>query len=264
MQGNTILVTGGTSGIGQALAAELLARGNIVLVTGRSEERLAATRATLPGVHTFLCDQSDLASIERACGEIVAAFPTLNMLINNAGIGLKRNLNNMNAPLAELDVEIRTNLIGPLQLIQQLLPQLKRQPRAMIANVTSGLAFVPMPLKPIYCATKAAMHSYTQSLRVQLARTNVAVIELVPPATDTDFNKGQEDMNTAHLMSPTTFARAAVGGMEAGKAEVLPGLARVLRLLGRINPRATLRRRDGEQMGATGAPAIKGENDEQG
>src|ERR1700761_9469114 len=182
MTRNTILITGGTSGIGYALAAQLLKRKNTVLITGRTEERLAAARQSLPGVHTFVCDQADPAAIARLHAETTQAFPDLNILVNNAGIGRKLNLNDETRPLEDLDREIRTNLTGPIQMVQQFLPQLKRQKAAMIVNVPSGLAFVPLPLKPIYCATKAALHSYTQSLRVQLTHSSIKVVELAPPA----------------------------------------------------------------------------------
>jgi uncharacterized oxidoreductase len=178
---------------------------------------------------------------------VTAAHPDLNVLINNAGIGLKRNLHDTDALLDDLDVEIATNITGPIQLIARFLPHLKRQPSATIVNVTSGLAFVPLPLKPVYCATKAAMHSYTQSLRVQLRRTNVRVVELAPPAVDTDFNKGQEDMNSGPRMDATVFARAAIRGLQQGREEITPGLSRMLRLMGRLRPHATLRSAEAEQ-----------------
>jgi uncharacterized oxidoreductase len=249
MSRNTVLITGGTSGIGYALASQLLNRNNTVLITGRTEERLAAARKTLPGVHTFVCDQGDPAAIGRLCADATSAFAGLNVLINNAGIGLKRNLNQVGVPPEDLDREIRINLSGPIQMIQHLLPQLKRQDRAAIVNVTSGLAFVPMPLKPIYCATKAAMHSYTQSLRVQLKHSRVQVVELAPPATKTEFNRGQEEMNTAALMDVGELASAAIRGLERDKDEILPGASPVLRLIGRLNPRATIRRAAAERMG---------------
>lgn len=249
---NTILITGGTGGIGLALAAQFLARGNTVLVTGRTKERLAAVGRTLPGVHPFVCDQSDPAAIERLCAEAVLAFPDLNVLINNAGVGLKLNLNDATRRLADLETEIRTNLIGPIQTVQQLLPHLKQQKAATIVNVTSGLAFVPMPLKPIYCATKAAMHSYTQSLRVQLQLSSVKVVELVPPAVKTDFNKGQEDINTASAMDVTRFAEASLRGLAQGRDEVLPGMSPLIRLVGRLNPHAIVRRTEAERIGAEG------------
>ncbi|WP_287931725.1 SDR family NAD(P)-dependent oxidoreductase, partial [Achromobacter sp.] len=132
LSGNTILITGGTSGIGLELARQFLAAGNTVLVTGRSEARLAEARNAFPALHTFVCDQSDPASIASACATISQRFPSLNVLINNAGIGLKLNLNETDRPLPDLENEIRTNLIGPIQLINQLLPVLKRQQSATI------------------------------------------------------------------------------------------------------------------------------------
>lgn len=250
LEGNTILVTGGTSGIGLALAKALLARGNTVLITGRAEDRLAYVRRSNPGLNTFVCDQGDPASIVKLYSEVTHDFPELNILINNAGIGLKLNLNESTGTLEDLEIEIRTNLIGPLQLIKQFLPHLKRQKAPAIVNVTSGLAFAPLALKPIYSATKAAMHSYTQSLRVQLKRANVKVVELAPPATRTNFNKGQEDMNTNRLMDADKLARIALRDLERGREEILPGMAKLLRLIARLNPRATLRRADAEQMGS--------------
>ena len=248
LTGRTILITGGTSGIGRAIAAELLAKGNTVVVTGRTEDRLAAVRAALPGVATFACDQSNPGAIRRLSAEITAAFPGLDMLVNNAGIGLKRNLNDATVALEELEAEIRTNLSGPIQMVAQFLPHLKGRPGAMIVNVTSGLAYVPLPLKPIYCATKAAMHSYTQSLRIQVRRAGVKVVELAPPAVRTAFNNGQEDMNAGPLMDVETFARAAVRGLEREQDEITPGLSRALRLMGRLRPRLTLRSRDAERL----------------
>lgn len=250
MSGNTILVTGATSGIGYALAAELLRRKNRVIVTGRSEARLAVLRRSLPGVHAYVCDQSDPAAIAALGVEVARDFPDLNVLINNAGIGLRLNLNDESVPLGDLEVEIRTNLIGPVQMVRQLLPVLKRRKAAAIVNVTSGLAFVPMPLKPIYCATKAAMHSYTQSLRVQLKRSSVRVVELAPPATRTDFNKGQEEMNAGVQMDVDKLARACVRGLEQGRDEILPGMSPVLRMMGRLAPRMVVRRADAERMSA--------------
>jgi len=134
-----------------------------------------------------------------------------------------------------------------------LLPRLKQRPGATIVNVSSGLAFVPMPLKPIYCATKAAMHSYTQSLRVQLSATPVKVVELIPPATRTEFNKGQEEINVSAAMDVDRFAEAAMRGLARGRDEIMPGLSPVIRLMGRLNPRAVVRAAEAARMGA--APA---------
>lgn len=252
MSNNTILITGGTSGIGHALAAEFLERGNTVLITGRTEENLAIARQSLPGVHTFVSDVSDPAAITRLYTEVVPAFPNLNVLINNAGIGLKRNLNDTTGPLDDLDREIRTNLIGPIQMIKQFLPQLKRQQAAAIVNVSSGLAFVPLAVKPIYCATKAAVHSYTQTLRVQLKHSSIRVIELAPPAVKTNFNKGQEELNSSAAMDVEKFAKASMRGLERGQEEILPGLSRIARLMGRVAPRAVFMQKEAVRMVAEG------------
>lgn len=246
--GNTVLVTGGTSGIGFALASRLLRTGNTVVVTGRSDARLAATRSRLPGVSTFVCDQADPEAVSRLCTDVTRAFPSLNVLINNAGIGLKRDLNDATIPLGDLESEIRTNLTGPIQLVHGLLPTLKQQDAPLIMNVTSGLAFVPLAVKPIYSATKAAMHAYTRSLRAQLSQTRVRVVELAPPATKTDFNKGQEDMDAGPRMEADAVAAAALRAMETGRDEVLPGLSRLLRLAGRVRPHAVLRGADAARM----------------
>ena len=249
MSRNTILITGGTSGIGFALASQLLELDNTVIITGRTEERLATARTRLPGARTLVCDQADPDAVSRLCAEVTREFPALNVLINNAGVGLKRSLRDPAVLLGELDVEIKTNLSGPIQLVHGLLPHLLRREAALIVNVTSGLAFVPLAVKPIYSATKAAMHSYTQSLRAQLARSSVRVMELAPPATRTEFNNGQEDMNSGPLMEADAVALAAIRGMRQGRDEVLPGLSKVLRLTARLRPAATLKSAESARMG---------------
>lgn len=147
-------------------------------------------------------------------------------------------MNDTTGQLEDLDKEIKTNLIGPIQMIRQFLPQLKRQQTAAIENVSSGLAFVPLAVKPIYCATKAAVHSYTQSLRVQLKNSSVKVIELAPPAVKTNFNKGQEELNSSSAMDVNKFAKASMRGLERGQEEI-PG----------IEPRGTLDRARGASRG---------------
>ncbi len=243
LSGNTILITGGTSGIGQELARQLLERGNTVLITGRSQQRLDAARAKLPALHTFRSDVADVTAIPALFAAVSAAFPALNVLINNAGIGLKRNLNDASLSLDELSREIQTNLLGPVWMVQQFLPLLKAQEHAAIVNVSSGLAFVPMPFKPIYCATKAAVHSYTQSLRVQLESSGVNVFELAPPATaGTEFNADVDghELNPSFMMDPVKMVRAALRGLERDQREILPGASVMLKLMGRIAPSYTL------------------------
>jgi uncharacterized oxidoreductase len=185
----------------------------------------------------------EVKSITALYAAVSAAHPTLNVLINNAGIGLKRNLNDASLGLEEISREVQTNVMGPVWMVQQFLPLLKRQQQAAIVNVSSGLAFVPMPFKPIYCATKAAVHSYTQSLRVQLEPTGVKVFELAPPATaGTEFNADVDghELNASFMMDLSKMVRAAIRGIEKDKREILPGASSMLRLVGRIAPRFTL------------------------
>ena len=164
LEKRTILITGGSSGIGLELAKQLLGRQNTVIVTGRDPAKLDAAKRTLAGLHTFVSDASDPAAIATLHRDVLGQFPKLDTLINNAGI--MRNLNlNQDRDLTDVTREIEINLSGPVRMVQQFLPHLKTRPDALIVNVSSGLAFVPLPLSPVYCATKAAIHSFTQSLR---------------------------------------------------------------------------------------------------
>lgn len=213
----TILITGGSSGIGLELARQLIARGNTVIVTGRDAGRLAATQTALPAVHCVQSDVSDPRAIEALHATVLARFPALDVLVNNAGV--MRNLD-LRRPrdLADLTREIDINLSGPLRMVQQFLPHLRSRSEAAIVNVSSGLAFVPLAIAPIYSATKAAMHSFTQSLRAQLAGTSVAVIELAPPGVETPLYRGEfeEELRGTKGMDVTLLARRAIAGIESG------------------------------------------------
>ena len=233
----TVLITGGTSGIGLALAGQLLARGNTVLITGRDPEKLAAAKQALPGVHGFRSDVSDPGAIAALHARVLAEFPALDTLINNAGI--MRNLN-LNAARALTDVtrEIEINLNGPIRMLQQFLPHLKSRADALVVNVSSGLAFVPMQAAPVYSATKAAMHSFSQSLRAQLAGTGVTVVELAPPGVETPLFRTEFEAETRgqKAMPVDVLAEQAIAGIEAGTLEIRPGQSNLLKLLGRIAP----------------------------
>lgn len=181
---NTILITGGGSGIGLGLAKEFLKRGDTVIIAGRQQERLEAACAANPGMHSAPLNITDAEGIVRFAKEVVTKFPTLNMLINNAGLQTMENLVE-NADPAVAESVIATNLLGPIRLTMALLPQLLAQPRASIINVTSALAFVPFARSPSYCASKSALHSYSMSLRRQLRDTNITVTELIPPYVQT-------------------------------------------------------------------------------
>jgi len=183
MSGNTILVTGGGTGIGRGLAEAFHRLGNHMIISGRRAEPLAEVAKTTPGIDYLRLDQSDPADIQRFSAELLQAHPGLNVVINNAGIQLVEHV--IAGDLAVAEQTIATNLLGVIRLTAHLLPALAATSRATILNVTSALAFMPSALVPTYCATKAALHSYTQSLRYQLSDTPVEVIELIPPKVQT-------------------------------------------------------------------------------
>jgi len=191
--GNTILITGGGSGIGRGLAEAFHALGNQVIIAGRRQQALDETTAANPGMKSLWLDILDPAAIRAFAAQAVAEFPTLNVLINNAGIMRPEKLLAQQDDLADAEAIVATNLLGPIRLTAALLPHLKNQSSAAILNVTSGLAFVPLAITPTYCATKAAIHSYTQSLRYQLKNTAIEVVEIAPPYVATHLMNGAND-----------------------------------------------------------------------
>lgn len=187
--GNTMLVTGGGSGIGRALAQRWHDLGNKVIVAGRRQDALDETIAERDGMFAYTIDIDDPWAIEEFAAKVIAEHPDLNVLVNNAGIMRYEDLT-ARRPLADAEETVTTNLLGPIRLINALVDHLFEQSDAAIINVTSGLAFVPLPKAPTYSATKAALHSYTQAMRQQL-KGKVEVIELAPPAVQTDLTPGQ-------------------------------------------------------------------------
>ena len=193
MTGNTILITGGGSGIGRGLAEAFHALGNQVIIAGRRKEALDATTAANPGMKSATLDIENAASIRAFAAKLTADYPKLNVVIQNAGIMRVENLKAQPEDLADAESIIATNLLGPVRLTAALLPVLQKQGSSVIMTVTSGLAFVPLAPTPTYCATKAAIHSYTQSLRYQLRGTTTEVLELIPPYVQTDLLNGASD-----------------------------------------------------------------------
>ena len=187
--GNTILVTGGGSGIGLALAQRWHDAGNVVIVTGRNSAKLDAAIAGRANMHAAPLDVTDADAIAAFAADIVQRFPDLNVLVNNAGVMMYEALDG-ERDLSDAEATVVTNLLGPIRLTDALIDHLVARGDGAIVNVTSGLAFVPLPKAPTYSATKAALHSYTQALRVQL-EGRVELIELAPPAVRTDLTPGQ-------------------------------------------------------------------------
>ena len=197
--GNTILITGGGSGIGRGLAEAFHALGNHVIIAGRRKQALDETTARNPGMTALTLDIGDPANIRSFAVQMASRYPALNVLINNAGIMRVEKLQAQQDDLGDAESTIATNLLGPIRLTAALLPLLQKQPYSAIMTVSSGLAFVPLAKTPTYCATKAAIHSYTESLRYQLRASSTEVLELIPPYVATDLLDGADDPHAMPL-----------------------------------------------------------------
>ncbi len=238
LTGNTILLTGGATGIGFELAKQLLQRGNKVIITGRSQAKLDAAKAKLPELVAIQSDVSQPAAIDALYATVTKDFPALNVLINNAGIMRSLNLHKEDDSLDAITQEIDTNLAGPVRMVRRFLTHLKSKPAAAIVNVSSGLAFVPLPTAPVYCAAKAALPASTLSLRVQLKNTPVKVFEIAPPATQTELlaDWNAEDMKGIPIMKVEDMVTACMRGMEDDRFEIRPGQSNQLRFMNRVAP----------------------------
>ncbi len=216
LSGNTVLITGGATGIGFALALRLQRAGSTVVVCGRRQGPLDEARAH--GLHVIACDASDEEQRRSLAERVVKDYPTLNVLVNNAGIQQRPPKLSEPQDWAAHAAEISINLAAPMHLSMLLLPHLLRADAPVIVNVSSGLAFAPLASMPTYCATKAALHSFTQSLRWQLKDTPVSVVEIVPPAVKTDLGgKGLHDFGVPlDIWADDAVAHLAVGDLEFG------------------------------------------------
>lgn len=217
--GNTILITGATSGIGLAFAEEFLRLGNKVIICGRRQNRLAEISQNHPGTVTRVCDVADTKDREDLASWVISNYPDINILINNAGVQL---LTDMTKPvdLNRVNSEIATNLTAPIHLTSLFAQHLSTKEEAAIINISSGLAFVPIAFMPVYCATKAAIHSITLSLRHQLRNTPVKVFEIAPPSVDTELGADRrEDKSQSHGGLPVADFLAEA--MEAIKNDTL-------------------------------------------
>jgi uncharacterized oxidoreductase len=231
------LITGGGSGIGRAIAGELAARGNTVVVAGRSAERLERTVEALTpshGVHALRCDISKESDVRAALSHIESRFGGLTMLVNNAGVLHNYDLTDDSTAAAKIEEEVTTNLLAPLRLTSLALPLLLREPAAAIVNISSVLAYAGTPTAPVYGATKAGLHSFSRSLRTRLAGTPVRVFEVLPAVVDTEMT----DRLDVAKIGPDVVARAFIDALDRDTYEVRVGQANAAYRLSRISLRA--------------------------
>jgi uncharacterized oxidoreductase len=204
LTGNTILITGGGSGIGRALAEKFNAHGNTVIISGRNQQRLEAVAQANPGMIAMPLDIADGAAIRAFADQVTAAYPALNVVINNAGMMVAEPYAADPVDVSLADDTITTNLLGTIRLSAALLPHLRAQAASTLMTVSSGLAFVPLALTPSYSATKAAVHSWSVAVRHQLKDTNVRVVELAPPYVQTEL-MGASQASDPHAMPLADF-----------------------------------------------------------
>ncbi|WP_417244307.1 SDR family oxidoreductase [Celeribacter sp.] len=217
MENNTIFITGGTSGIGRGLAEAFHKLGNQVIIAGRRKALLDEVTTANPGMKAIELDIGDPASIEAAAKTLIADYPQLNVLINNAGI---MPFDDASQAIDDTTMQaiITTNLYGPIRMTSALIEHLKRQPDATIINNTSVLAYVPLAVTAVYSATKAALHSYSLSQRFMLRDTSVRVQEIAPPWVNTDLIKKGDDPRAMPL---DQFITETMAGLAADKEEIV-------------------------------------------
>jgi len=234
LTGRTILITGGSAGIGLAFALKFLELDNEVIVTGRRQAVLDQVKAKYPKLHTIQSDVADPAQIAALAASVKSDFPKLDVVMNNAGIMLYKNLTAPAAEFAGLMTEVNINVGGVITTTSAFIDILRAN-KGTVINVSSGLAFVPLPAAPIYSATKAAIHSYTQSLRFQLEGTGVEVIELMPPAVKTDMTTELAE-GGGTVISTDELVKQSFALLKAGTLEIRPGQSKQLAFLRRLAP----------------------------
>ena len=239
IKNNTILITGGATGIGFALAEKFLVGNNNVIVCGRREEVLQAAKQKLPKLQIRVADLNVAEERENLIAWTIENFPNLNILINNAGI--QREFRVKTPTLADdflNENEIEANLTAPVHLTFLSLPHLLKQKEAAIVNVSSGLGFIPIAVMPVYCATKAALQSFSTSLRYQLRETSVKVFDVAPPLVETELHGAAKAKSDQQLkgISPERVAEKTLQGIKKDKYEIAIGLARISRTASRILP----------------------------
>jgi uncharacterized oxidoreductase len=239
LQRQTVLITGGSSGIGLELAKQLLARQNTVIICGRSEKKLAEAKAVLPNVYTLPCDISVDDDRIRLLSWVREHHPSCNVLVNNAAIVHKTNFHLDPEILQKADLEIRTNLVAPMALSKLFLPLFEKQKTSAIINITTGLIYAPRAVYPVYNATKAALHAFTQVLRHQLRDFPIEITEVMMPVVDTPWHKGEVP---GIAISPYRAVTEMLSKIESGKKEIRIGGVRLLYAISRIAPAFAFRK----------------------
>lgn len=234
LSGNTILITGGTSGLGFEMAKQFIEKGNKVIVCSRSEEKLDEAKRLLPQIITFQCDISQESERLNLIQWITGNHAQLNMLINNAAITHNMNFSADNQSYEKCMAEINTNLIAPIHLAKLFIPILSRNSNAAIVNITTGLVYVPRTIYPFYNATKAALHSFTQVLRNQLEKESVKIVEVLFPAVDTPWHKGNPPKIA---ISPEKAVSEMLVQLAKGNPEIKVGGVKILYYLSRLAPK---------------------------
>ncbi|NJL77372.1 MAG: SDR family NAD(P)-dependent oxidoreductase [Saprospiraceae bacterium] len=233
-----VLITGGGSGIGLALAKKFLANNNTVIITGRDLAKLEKVKSDNPRIHIFQSDVTDDAEVRILVDDIEQQFGGIDVLINNAGIMNLVDTGNGANDLAKQFSEIDINFNSPIRLVHYFLPQLKKSKEAVIVNVSSGLAYVPFAQSPVYSGTKAAVHFWTQSIRPQLKPHGIKVIELLPPVVATKLAE-DADLKDDNLtpMPPEKLADIFWKNYASGREEITPGISKALKIMSRLAPK---------------------------
>jgi len=239
LKNSTVLITGGSSGIGLELAKVLTSKGNKVIICGKSNEKLLAAKKQLPQLITYQCDLSDSAECTDFANKMALNHPDLNILINNAAIVNKIDFIDDKNALVLAENEYQTNLIAPIRLIKLLYPTISKNPSSAIINITTGLIFAPRVIYPFYNSSKSALHSFTQTIRLRLKDENTKVIEVMFPAVDTPWHNG----TPPKIAIPVDKAVAEmITGLEKGNTEIKVGGAKILYLMSRLAPAFALKK----------------------
>lgn len=229
---NTVLITGGGTGIGLAMATTFLKESNEVIICGRTKTTLDEAKKQFPRLKTIVADIATTEGRDNLKSEIANRFPKLNILVNNAGIYSITDIFDTNY-IPTLEKELTTNLVAPIALIQQLMPILEKNSNATIVNVTTGYVFIPSAQSSSYSASKSGLRAITQGLRFNLRHTPIRVVEVIPPAVDTQMNKGKE----ISLMSTELFAKKVFKGLIKDQDEIVIGVSKLGKLLSRLAPK---------------------------